>query len=542
MGKVFIEGLGNVEIKGDVPDEEETRIILEAMGEGEGDITVQQPTPQPPQQAPQPAPQQTFQTLSPAPSGFSYDKNPLTAKPQVTEPPISQAGLIQYVKEAAPATAGAYIGGTIGSAAGPWGTVAGASIGGVIGEGIGQATGVAPESDLNLVLAAGGPVVGAGVGKVFQLGRRAIGTVITKAPFSRAAFSRMMAQKTAEEFEGLGTRILSRQTGMMARGADDLFAAARRAKVVIRGDQFTKTRAAISKLQAELQTISAYPEVRQALKVLENTKTTLLGNGATLDDVIKARSIIGGAVRRAESAGGVKLGVTKKIFKELNNDLDRFATSPGLIGRQTRLAQAGVARAKLDFSVEELEEGVARFIKDSPDVDGTVFNVQGFQKWFRDITNPKHKAYNKNLSEALKDEIPEIQEKLVELAKIVKPGSAAGPGSIVIRGQTAKVGRSVVGAVMGGGIGFGLGGAAGAAAGGVIGASMPEMVVAALMTKQGRQFLSAATKMGRGEMNTRMWTVLGEILAKQAGVKESEPSSLVGDTKKDTRRQIETIR
>ena len=515
MGQIFIEGVGTVEIESDTPNETESQAILDAIAdpEDEGDI---------------------FATPPPIPEPTRFSDIPSASEPETREGPLGivpkeirgevrkavkdQPGLIPLLAELSPSAGGALVGAGIGLASPvPGGALIGGMIGGLGGELFAQETGIAPRSDLNLALAGGGPILGKAVGGGLRLGRKAVGAGISKFPFARAARAKNIMKGAVSELESLGTRIIGKQTGIMRRTTDELFAAARRVKINIRPNELTKTRSAITELQTELQPLAPFPEIRQAMKVLDNVKNTILSGNPSLDDVVRARSLIGSAISQAEKKGGAKLGAAKKVFAQLSDDLDAIAKSPFRKGRQARIAKAAIARAKLDFSVKELEQGVARFVKDVPDAGGQAINVKGLQKWLRDVTNPKHARFNKNFSEALKDELPEIKTRLAQLAKIAEAGSPAGPGSIVVRGQTARTGRIILGGILG----AGAGGTVGAGVGALIGASAPEMLVAALTTKAGARFLERAATLGKGQISQRAWIVLGEILTRSAGEREA---------------------
>lgn len=547
MGKIFVKGIGNVAIEGDTPNEVETQAILDAIGKMEAkDVGASEIAERETRRLPEmgfrgdqsanlanfrsrptegPAAAQRlggrFHSDSPGlppqgaggvgrgPLGIVSPESRAATRRKVQGGP----GAAPFLTEMAPSAGGAAIGGTVGSLLGPLGTMGGAAVGGLAGEALAQETGVAPTSHLNLGLAAGGPLVGGVAGKAFQGARRLGGLAATKAPFARAAVSQNAMSHAVNEFESLGTRIVGKQTGLMARSTDNLFSAVRKAKVPISPDQLSKSQAAITELGNQLAPLKAFPEVKAAIKTLDTIQKTLLGPDATLADILAARSLIGGVVKKAQNAGGVKLGSSKKVLSQLIDDMEAIASSPGLTGRQGKLAKAAVARAKLDFSIKSVERGVARFIKDTPELSGASFNVKGFQKWFRDVTNPKHARYDKNLTSALKDEIPGIKSRLAELAKISNAGGPGGPGSLVVRQRTAKVGS----AVLGGALGFVGFGGTGAAVGAVIGAQVPEMVLAALMTKTGAAFLTSAMKAGQGKINARTWAVLGEIITRSAG-------------------------
>ena len=527
MGEIYVEGLGIVEIAGDTPNEQETRAILEAIGgpDEEGDIfEPYAPTPTPPPSIPG----ELYGRPGAVPTGVQA--GPLGLMPTETREKVrgaieEQPSLTQLAIEASPSIAGAIKGGAMGAPAGPWGMLGGAMLGGLVGEVVAQETGMAPRSDVNLALGGGGPLIGVGVGKGVQYAKRGVGTAFTKAPFARVAHARNVISQAVEEFEGIGTRILAKQKGLMARPTQDLYAALRRAPIRIPSKMLQKTRTAIAQLEAEMQPLNSFPEVQQALGVLKNLRTSVLGKeeGALLTDVVRTRSLLGVAVSQAESVtrkAGVKFGAAKKAFGALADDMDMIAASKvGKTARQMKLAKAAIARAKLGFGIDELEGAVARYTKEIP--EGMAIDAKGLLKWLTDVTNPKHSKFNKNFSQALKDEIPEIKTRLSELVKYTT-GSPAGPGSIVIRGQTAKMGRALIGGLLG----FGTtGGAIGAGAGAVAFAQLPEMVVAALTTKGGAQFLNAAAQLGRGQINRRAWMVLGQVMARMAGESEDDPKA-----------------
>lgn len=520
MGQIMIEGLGRVEIEGDTPNEAEQQAILNAIGDPEDPddeptigsgavIDSPRPTPRAPQ----------------AQEGL-FGIVPRSARQGVRETIEGAPGLIELAAEIGPSVLGAVKGGTAGAAAGTAvfpgvgtaiGGVLGAAAGGLAGEALAQETGIAPRSNLNLALSGAGPVAGSAVGGALRVGRRGVGAALTRAPFARTARARNVLGQAVQEFESIGTRILGRQKGLISRSADDLFGAMRRAGAVVSPDKLAASKKAIVDLQQEIAPLTAFPEVRQANRLLTQINNTLLNDpaGVSVDTLVRARQLVGSAVQRAQSAGGVRLGQTKKVFAALSDDLDRIATDPSLSGRAARLAKAATQRAKLEFAVKDLEQGVARFIKDAPNLPGgTTINLQGFSKWLRNVTNPKSAQFDKNLASALKDELPAMRQRLDELIKITADaGSPGGPGSLVLRGQFAATGRTAVGALLGGA----AGGTVGAGVGAVLGASAPEMIVGALSNKTGAAFLERAARLGKGQISRRAWNALGQIVARSAG-------------------------
>ena len=268
-----------------------------------------------------------------------------------------------------------------------------------------------------------------------------------------------------------------------------------------------------------------FPEVDQAMKALTRLHGTLfkpaqdasgkfIQNDISIDTLVRTRQLLGNIVNRAESAGGVKLGSAKEAFKAISDDLDKIASSPSLTGEAAKVAKSATQRAKLEFAVKNMESAVAQFTKQEG--DDLVINVKSLNKWLRDITNPKSKKFDKNFTDALKDEIPDIKKRLDELTKIIGSKNPGGPGSLVVRGRLTS---AAVGAMAGVGAGGPLGGAVGA----LIGTNVPEMLTAAMSTKMGAQFLNKAVNAGKGSINMRTWVTLGEIVTRSAGESQEAP-------------------
>ncbi len=533
MGEVNIEGLGIVVLEGDEPNDAEQAAIVGALNELPDD----EPTSPlagssldaPIEEAPE-TPIETEEKQEPreGPLGIV----PKEARGAVREEVEKQPGLIQLLMEVGPSMAGAIKGAQTGAKLPlpgllrAFGVVGGAIVGGVTGEVAAQETGIAPESELNIGLAAAGPLAGPVVGGVVKGGRRVVGAGLTRFPFAKTARAKTQIAQSVEEFESLGSRIISKQTGQQAKTTKELFTAVREAGVKIPPEALKNTHAAIEDLLSKMSATKAFPEVKQAMKVLEQTLETIKSRTATgsvrlgkglrgeqqtlgisLDTLVSARQQIGIAVGKAESAGGAKLGAAKQAFKAISADLGKIARDPSLRGRAAKLVQEATKRAKLDFSIKDMEAGIAKFTTTKE--GATTLNVPGLQKWVLNITNPKSKQFNKNLSEALKDELPEIKSRLKTLAEIsAKAGNAGGPGSLVVRGKTAGAG-AVVGGLIGGPIGAGTGA--------IIGAGLPETMVAILMSPKGTKFLEGAAKLGKGQINMKTWVALGQLLTRSAG-------------------------
>ncbi|KKK64465.1 hypothetical protein LCGC14_2983940, partial [marine sediment metagenome] len=286
----------------------------------------------------------------------------------------------------------------------------------------------------------------------------------------------------------------------------------------------------IARLVKKLTPVSALPDVGQSLKALEQISKTMLSNpkGILLEEFVEARSFIGAIVGNLSKKGGAKLNVSKKVFAVMSDDLDKIARSTATVGRkarsarQARLFQQGIARAKLQFAVQRLENKVAQFtqrnVKGVPP-DGIVINFKGLGKWLDDVTNLKSAKFDKNLTEVLKEHLPVLKERIGKLAEVGAISSPAGPGGLVLRGQFAKMGRAIGGGIGGALLGFiGTGGSViGAGAGAVLFSQAPEVVVALLTTKIGAAFLERAARLGKGQISRRAWLVASEIAFRSLG-------------------------
>lgn len=409
--------------------------------------------------------------------------------------------------EAAPATLGSALGVAAGSAGGPAGMTAGASLGGLAGEAIGQETGLTPRSDAGLALSAAAPFIGSGVTAGLRGARRGISAAVESLPAARAAMGRTAARQGAAELESIGGRILASRRGAMARSADDIFAAARRSGIHIPAGEMRSTLKTLRNLNDELEPFNAFPEVQTAMKMGDRLLNTIAKNQPlSFDEIIRTRVLLGDAVRRAERAGGIKSSTADRLFASFANDIDRIAKSTTHPARrEARLAKVGFQRAKLELSVRDLEHGVAQHIKEIPgDTSAVTLNVSGMRNWLRKTTNPKSKQYNKNMADALKDDLPAIRKRLAELDALTQEMNPGGRGSIVVRGITAAGGA---------GAGFAIAGAPGAMVGSLMGASGPEAMTAILMSPRASQLLQRAVRMGRGTIPHERW-----IISTQAAV------------------------
>jgi len=502
MGAVRLPGGQVIQIAGDDPTEEESASIMAFAAE--------QPEQEEPVEAPEPVAEE------PAPTG----EGPLglvspKIRSAVREGVQGRTGLFQIVAEMGPQFAGALRGAQLGTPLGVPGMIGGAIIGGVGTELLAQESGLAPKSDFNVGAAVAGPLLGPGAalagkvaGKTLSLG--------TKLPIVKAAVSGATARVATKEAESLGTSILAKQKGELAKTADELYGAARAANVVVQPGVLVNTTKALDKLIAELAPLAPLTKIKEIINVLENQKDVLAKGDISFDTLIDLRSIVGAMVKQGKKAGGKKLGSAKRVFSAIVEDMDLIAKSGGEIGEAGKIAKSAAKRAKLEFSVKTLEGGVSRFLTQVVDKSDEVvqtINMKGFSKWLNNISNPKHPSFDKNFSDALVDDLPVMKERAARLAKILETTNPAGPGGLVIRAGGAKLFRGGVGALLGGAAGGGVAAAGGAA----IGANLPEMLVALLSNKPALAVLERAAKLGSGTIDAKTWALVGTMLLRSVG-------------------------
>ena len=174
--------------------------------------------------------------------------------------------------------------------------------------------------------------------------------------------------------------------------------------------------------------------------------------------------------------------------------------------------QAVTRRAKLEFAVRDLERAVAKFTADIPGKDASMLNVRALRKWIRDVTNPKHKSYDRSFVTALAGRITPIQNRLRDLDDIVDVGKSGG---LIIQGVFAGGGAAV---------GSAVGGPVGATVGALAGASGPERMVSALTSERGAALLTQAARFGKGSVNQQVWGALGQVTTREAFGEEDRKS------------------
>ena len=422
----------------------------------------------------------------------------------------SQPPILQFLIEAAPAT--------IGTLLGTPGGIAGAVGGGVGFEALGQELGVSPRSNVGLALALGGPLVGRTTGSALKGIRKATAAATGAVIPARVALAKSAMLKASDEFESLGAKILNRgghgptlpyQKDLMSMKASSLYDLAEKAGVRIPAFRTTATRGALAPLRKELSKMKALPDVRAAIRLLDDIETTLKGSSISFADLIATEQMVGRVIK---TAGGVKEGVVKQFFKAIKSDVDHLASLGGKTGNVGKVAQAASKRYKLQKAVKSFEEGVAQFQEYIPGQRSLKLDLKGFRRWLLKATNPKSKQYNKDMTEALKDELPGIEDNLVRFTKFTD-ASPGGPGSLVVRTITAGAGAA---------FGHSIAGGPGAVVGGLAGARIPEMLTAILCSGPAITFLEKATALGSKPITAKMWDTLGQIAAQ--GAKTGAPN------------------
>lgn len=417
--------------------------------------------------------------------------------------------LDQLLIEMSPSLVGTAVGGALGAPLGPIGVLLGATGGGLAGEFLGQASGIAPESDVMLGVSGAAPVAARGVAGAARIAGRGVGGFLKKVPAVRAARAINTEREIVSEALESSTKELAKQRGLLARDADDLYKALRGTNAVFESSKFSRTTTAISELSDELGPLAAFPEVNGALKVAQQLGDTLARNEPVpLETLIRAKQQIGALVGRFTKREGVKLAVPKKLYAAISNDLDDLAQAAGTgtgEERALRLAKAASTRFKMQQSAEEFREAVSRNLYDLPGGTERALNVKNLRKWLGDISDPQNAKYDKNFVDGMGNTLKEIKTRLAEVSKITDVSrSAAGSGSIVVRGITAGGGALIGGALLG---------PAGAAGGALFGATAPDDLLRILTNPRGAQMLARALKRGRGQVDVETLSRIGQAIA-----------------------------
>lgn len=467
----------------------------------------------------------------------------------VEEKMARRTGLERFAGHALPATVGTVVGGALGSLGGPAAPITiplGASLGGLAGELAAQEVGLTPESGIGAGMAAAAPLVGPAMGVGTKLAGQGTRFGLRQVAPMRAAIARHILEDITQQTEKLGTKILSHQRGLMGvpqsylrniiNNLDDTL---RDTNQLLTRQDLKHTMGALNELESEItrRGLNEMPHGQQVLGLIGDVRSGIFPTkarpstldlaragilpseapfpkpaGTSFDRYLSIRSEVGQAVRALEQQAGVKLGSAKTLFGSMAEDLRQVAAgSTGVKKRVALLSQKFLERSKLEFAVEDLEEIMSGAIKslkgEGADV---VVNAKGVLDKLRSLTDPKSANFDKNFTDALKNELPEIR-KFFEEANRLGHLTPAGPGSLVIRQRFAMLGAGIGGGI--GGTMFGAGGAAlGAGSGAAMGARMPEYMVAALLKQPERKMLLFAMREGRGTINPQTWATVTQML------------------------------
>jgi hypothetical protein len=500
MGIVRIEGFDKpFKIKGRLPDEEESEAIRNTISDFHA---TQQPT--------------LANLESPPvaePTGVASNISETEARRRgIREKVESLPGLAEFLLEMTPATIGTAVGAAGGMAiGGPPGAILGGMAGGFLGETIGQVTGVAPESDFAIGASGIAPGVGAAGGLALKGAKRTGAFAVQAIAPARAAAAKSAEIAASGELQSLASKILLKQRGLQSIPSDTLFKIARQEGVSFTPEQLKNTRTALDALDKEASKLSFFPEGQQLISLIDSTTATLSQGGFSFDSFISTRQLIGSAIKRSQNAGGPKLGGTKQLFAAMSDDLDALAKTGGYKGRLAIVSQQASKRAKLEFSLDEFKGAISDAMENIPGSGELKINIQKIEKWFRKVTDPDHANFNKNFNDSMKDEIPAIRKRLNDLAKeTAESGSAAGRGSIVVRGITGTAGGAILGTIMSplGVVGAGIGGTVG----GLIGASAPDAMMAILMHPRAANLLKKVMNAGKGTVDVKKWENIGQFV------------------------------
>ncbi len=409
--------------------------------------------------------------------------------------------------EMSPALTGTAFGALIGDALfGTAGLFLGGAFGAFVGEVLGQETGVTPQSDIGLGLAAAGPVVGKVLGAGTQLAKRGLARAALVPAPAKAALARTIVSDAVDTLGSFGARVLAKQTGLMKQPANQLYKAAREVGARL-NPRNSKVLKALPALEAELADFATFPEIKQVMRLIGSVRASLDKDFIGFSEIIGVKKLVGVAVAKAEKAlvdSGTKLGSAKLVFKALADDIDDLAKfGKGIKGQGARLVQIATKRAKLEFSIDELQTVVSRHTKFISEQGEAVIDINALRNTLRDMLDPASKAFKKNFADALGSEMKPLMADLADLAKLSKSLNPAGPGALVIRG---------LGGAGGGAVGFAAAGPAGAIVGTLAGVGLPEMIMGVLLSTGGRAALRKAMIAGQGQIDAQQWQLIGQAV------------------------------
>jgi hypothetical protein len=424
-----------------------------------------------------------------------------------------------FLVEAFPATFGTLAGFVVG---GGILSLATATAGGITGELIAQETGIASRDAKGVAIAALGPAGGRLVGGIAKIGRKGAASFTKGLIPARVALARRAMREAAGEFESKATQIIANQAGNMKISAKILYDIVEKAGVRIPIFRLSSTRAAFEPLRKELSGMRAISEVRQAQRLIDDVEKVLSGSSVSFAELMSAKEMIGTAIGLVVKKTGKAKGAKKQFFKAVMEDIDHLASLGGKTGNVGKLAVAAGRRAKLDFAVKTFSSNVDDFLEQVAGKETLKLNIKGFRQRLRQLTSPDSKRYDKRMTEALKDELPAIQQRLTELSIFLET-SPGGPGSLIVRGVFARAGSAVIGGAIGMGTGVGvIGGAVGA----MVGVRAPEAITAILSSGPAVELLKKMVVIGQGAITKEMWDILGQVAAQGIKVKSGSRRKL----------------
>ena len=433
---------------------------------------------------------------------------------RVREKVASQPLADRLIYEATPATAGTFGGTAAGIPFGPPGMIIGGAGGGFVGEYLSQLTGVSPRSNLAMTLAAAAPVVGPALSKGAQAVGRGASIIARANPIAKAAEKNITEQNAVREFGNVNALLISKLEGrgLIIYPASRLYRILDDVGRTVTPNQFTGTFKELTALSDELAPLTEFATVKSAKKLVDTViKAQSSMQPVPLSQVLKTRSEVGRLLsqfERSPSGAGQKFRAASKAFSALSDELDALAKQPGVGRRAGQVAQAASKRFNIEQAGQEFETLITSFVSKVPGEEALKLDVNGLRKTLFEITNPKHKKYDKLFTKGAAEILPEIEKTLTRLSKITKESAnPAGAGSLVVRGGMAAAGGT---------LGFGLAGAPGAAVGAMGGARGPEALMRILLTPAGRRYLERFARLGKGEIDYGKIATLSQFITQSA--------------------------
>ena len=424
----------------------------------------------------------------------------------------------QFIYSMSPATLGTFLGGAAGLPfavpTGGGSVVVGAAGGGAAGEFLSQLFGVSPRDNFMIGASGAAPIVGPAAARGFRLLGRGASALARANPVVKSAERVMTEESAVREFGNVNAALIAKlqHRGLISYPASRLYQIIDDVGVTVTPNQFTGTFKTLRALSDELEPLTDFAAPKAAKKLVDNViKQQSSMQPISLSEVLKVRSEVGKLLRqfeRSPSGGGAKVLAAGETFAALSDDLAALAKQPGVSRRAAQVALAANKRFKIERAGEELERVVEGFVSKVPGEESLTLNVNGLRKALFEMTNPKHKKYNKLFTEGAEDILPEIQKTLTKLSAITKESAnPAGAGSLVVRGGFAAGGAALGGAVAG---------TPGMVIGGIAGTRGPEALMKVLLTPTGRRFLERFARLGKGEIDAGRLAVLSQAITQAA--------------------------